>query len=172
MNVTDLKDSALCPAIPWIRRRLGWKEPETSSMSLGKKFRSDLEKVVQDPLWEVFLRDRATGLTGRVDLLGRDIVAEIKSFPRGRIEHFRLQLLAYSFLAERNGYRIRWGLLFTGNRERLRIEVRKEHLEEVERRVNRLAEILEEGGPPVVNPGHGLCLACQYRRMCPVTPVA
>ena len=170
-NLTDLKDFTLCPVIPWIRRKLGWREPVTRGMRLAKDFRADVERVIPNPLWEVRLRDEDTGLSGIVDVLGREVVAEVKAFPRSRFYHFRIQLLGYSYLAERNGFRVRNAILFMGRTQRVQVEVRREHLEFVEGRVRRLADILEDDSPPIANPGPELCRACQYRRVCPVSSV-
>ena len=43
-------------------------------------------------------------------------------------------------------------------------------MEAVEARVYRLREVLDSDSPPVVNPDKVKCYACQYRRVCPVTP--
>lgn len=174
IRVNDLKDYTYCPVIPWIRKKLGWREPITFSQKVGKKLDvRALTSFIPDPkFYEVFLKDKSTGLVGIADVIGKDVVAEVKAFPKKRlVYHFRTQLLAYAYLAERNGYRVRNAVLVTGDRERLNIEVRKEHLEYVEKLAKRLADFLDDDSPPVANPSLGQCKACQYRRVCPVSVI-
>ena len=172
INVTELKDFELCPAIPWIRRKLGWREPATFSMGEGK--RADFSEVVKrfpDPKEvQVYLFDRETRLQGVVDLISRDEVVELKAFSRARFSHFRVQLLGYAFLAVRSGRRVSRASLVMSGREKLSVEVGREHLEAVEARVYKLREVLDSDSPPVVNPDKVKCYACQYRRVCPVSP--
>lgn len=166
-----MKDYVLCPAIPWIRRKLGWREPDTEGMKLARSFKVNVERWIKDPVWEVWLRDRDTHLSGVVDVLGSGAVGEIKAYFRRTAYHFRIQLLAYSYLADRNGFRVRNALLFMGDSVRYNLEVRREHLDHVEKVVKRVADVLEDDSPPTVNPGEMLCKACQYRRVCPVSVV-
>lgn len=172
ISVSELKNFELCPAIPWIRRKLGWSEPVTFSMGEGK--RADFSEVVRqfpDPKEvEVYLFDRETGLHGVADLISRDEVVELKAFSRVRFSHFRVQLLGYAFLAVRSGRRVSRASLVMSGREKLSVEVGREHLEAVESRVYRLREVLDSDSPPAVNPDRAKCYACQYRRVCPVTP--
>jgi CRISPR-associated exonuclease Cas4 len=172
LSVSDLKNYALCPAIPWINRKLGWREPETYSMAKGKghDLREASEGLPEPRRFNVFLRDRETGLSGVIDVLCPDCVAEVKAFKRGRVEHFRLQLLAYAYLAVKNGHRVRHAYLILGKEVRLKVEVNEFHLEEVRRRALELRRALLSESPPLTNPDRALCSACQYRKVCPFTP--
>ncbi|ADX84844.1 CRISPR-associated protein Cas4 [Saccharolobus islandicus] len=173
VSVTDLKDFTLCPVIPWIRKKLGWREPVTEGQRIAKNVKPrELANDLPDPkYYEVYMRDKSTGLSGIVDVLAKDIVAEIKAFNRRFYGHFRIQLLSYAYLAERNGFRVKDAILILGREKRLKIEIRKEHIEYVERITNKLVESLEEDSPPVANPSPKLCEACQYRRVCPLSVI-
>ncbi|AWR98100.1 CRISPR-associated protein Cas4 [Acidianus sulfidivorans JP7] len=171
VSVTDLKDYTLCKAIPWIRNKLGWREPITNSQKIARGV--NLKDVVSDlpepKYYEVHLRDKDSGLNGIVDVLTEDSVIEVKAFHRRFYEHFRIQLLAYAYLAEKNGFRIRNSILMMNKEKKLNIEIRKEHIEYIGTVVNKLAESLEDDSPPIVNPSPILCKACQYRLVCPVS---
>lgn len=172
ISVTELKDFEFCPAIPWIKRKLNWREPKTFSIEEGK--RADFSEIIRlfpDPKEvQVFLFDKDTRLHGVADLIAGEEVVELKAFNRLKFYHFRVQLLAYAFLAVRGGRRIRRASLIMENRERLSVEVSKEHLEVIESKAYRLREVLDSDSPPAVNPDRAKCYACQYRRVCPVTP--
>ncbi|AAK41680.1 CRISPR-associated protein Cas4 [Saccharolobus solfataricus] len=171
VSVTDLKDYSLCKVIPWIRKKMGWKEPITNSQRIAKNV--NLKEIVRDfpepKYYEVHLRDKDSGLNGIVDVLTEDSVIEIKAFYRRFYNHFRIQLLAYAYLAERNGFRVRNTVLLMNKERKINIEVRKEHVEYIGKVVNELVESLEDDSPPVVNPSPLLCKACQYRRVCSVS---
>jgi len=171
ISVTELKDFIFCKAIPWIKRKLGWREPLTISQQLGKKV--NLREVTKDlpepKYYEVYLRDKKTGLSGVVDVIAGNSVVEVKTFQRRYYNHFRLQLLGYAYLAERNGFRVREAMLIMEQKVKLKIEVTKDHINYVEKIVNELVEVLEDDSPPIVNQPSRLCRACQYRRVCPVS---
>ncbi|QGA53935.1 CRISPR-associated protein Cas4 [Sulfolobus sp. E5-1-F] len=171
VSVTDLKDFTLCKVIPWIRKKMGWREPITNSQRIAKKV--NLKEIVSDfpepKYYEVHLKDKDSGLNGIVDVLTEDSVIEIKAFHRRFYNHFRIQLLAYAYLAERNGFRVRSSILLMNKEKKINIEVRREHVEYIHKVVNQLIDSIEDDSPPVVNPSPLLCKACQYRRVCPVS---
>ncbi len=167
ITVTDLKDFSLCKAIPWIRRRLGWREPITTSVALGKEGK---KPVIEGAIYEVFLSDPSTGLVGVIDAIKGDKVYEFKRFSRGKICHFRLQLLAYAYLANKNGIRVKEAILLMEGKERLRIEVNEAHMAYVKKLTLAVSSTVSQDSPPVVNPGRALCNACQYKRVCLSTP--
>ncbi len=168
ITVTDLKDYTLCKAIPWIRRKVRWREPETFSLREGK--RDPGRPKIEGAKYEVRLSDPKTGLHGVVDVIAGDRVIEVKKFDRGKFAHFRLQLLAYSYLANRNGYRVREAVLLMDGKERLRVEVNEEHMRYVEGLAMKVREVVDSDRPPAVDPSPSLCRACQYRRVCLSTP--
>jgi len=171
ISMTDLKDFTLCKAIPWIKRKLNWREPLTVSQQLGKKVNlREVTKNLPDPkYYEVYLRDKKTGLSGVVDVIAGESVVEVKAFQRKYYNHFRIQLLGYAYLAEKNGFRIREAMLIMEQKVKLKIEVMNDHIEYIENMVNNLVEVLEDDSPPVVNHSTVLCKACQYRKVCPVS---
>ena len=171
VRVTELKDFFFCKAVPWIKRKLNWKEPLTVSQKLGKK--ADLREVTKDLVepkyYELYLRDKKTGLCGVVDVISGETVVEVKAFQRRYNSDSRIQLLGYAYLADRNGFKVREAMLIMDNKVRLKIEVTKEHINYIEEIVNKLVEVLEDDSPPVVNQSSRQCKACQYRRVCPVS---
>ena len=173
VSMTDLKDFTLCKAIPWIKRKLNWREPPTVSQQLGKKVNlREVTKNLPDPkYYEVYLRDKKTGLSGVIDVIAGDSAVEVKAFQRRYYNHFRIQLLGYAYLAEKNGFRIREAILIMEQKVKLKIEVTNDHIKYIENMVNDLVKILEDDSPPVVNPSKALCKACQYRKVCPVSSV-
>ncbi|BFH74703.1 CRISPR-associated protein Cas4 [Sulfurisphaera javensis] len=173
VSVTDLKDFLLCPVIPWIRKKLNWKEPETDGLRIGKKIKEkEIVSSFPNPKYfQVFLRDKSSGLQGIVDVLTSDSVVEIKAFPRKYFNHFRVQLLSYAFLADKNGFRIKRAILFMGKEMKLNIEVEKEHIEYVEKITEKINEVLDNDSPPTANPPPLLCKSCQYRKVCPIAAI-
>jgi len=171
ISVSELKDFTFCKAIPWIKRKLGWKEPTTISQQLGKKINlREITRDFPDPkYYEVYLKDKKTGISGVVDVIAGNSVVEVKAFKRRHYSHFRIQLLAYAYLADRNGFRVRDAVLMMNQEVKLRIEVNKEHVNYVEKLAQELAETLEDDSPPTVNQPLAKCKACQYRKVCPVS---
>lgn len=168
ITVTDIKDFTLCKAIPWIRRKLMWKEPETFSLKEGKQ--NTERPKIPDAKYEVHLSDPKTGLYGVVDVIAGDKVIEVKKYNRGKFNHFRLQLLAYAYLANRNGYRVKEAVLLMDGKERLRVEVNESHMRYIERLAMKVREVLDDDKPPSVDPPYSLCRVCQYKRLCLSTP--
>ena len=171
VRVTELKDFFFCKAVPWIKRKLNWRDPLTVSLQLGRKV--DLREVTKDLVepkyYELYLRDKKTGLSGVVDVIAGDTVVEVKAFQRRYYSDSRVQLLGYAYLADRNGFKVREAMLIMDNKVRLKIEVTKEHVNYIEETVNKLVDVLENDSPPAVNQSPRQCRACQYRRVCPVS---
>ena len=179
--VTDVKDYIFCPAIAWIKARIGHVEPPTYSMDSGKvrvnaqfKLRVAEELNLPKP-WrvEVYVRNPKLGLAGVIDLLageGRLVVAEIKAFKR-RIQwsrHFRLQLALYALLAESLG-RVRRAILYMGG-DVYEISVSSNLVEEAKRVLEEYMSLLDSEDPPNARQPEPKCRYCWYRRFCPSMP--
>jgi CRISPR-associated exonuclease Cas4 len=180
LTVADLKDYVFCPVIPWIKRFIGYEEPETRSMRIAREETDSsykervAEKLNLPKPWrvEVYARDPDTGLVGVVDLVAgekRVVVAEIKRFSRRRVMHFRTQLLAYAYLINKTMAPVNKAVLVLEERVRLETPVTKQHLETIEKTIKKLKQTLQNEQPPPTNTEKTKCLTCQYRRLCPKT---
>jgi CRISPR-associated exonuclease Cas4 len=179
--VTDVKDYIFCPAIAWIKAKIGYVEPQTPSMDVGKarvdaqfKLRIAEELNLPKP-WrvEVYVRNPKLGLAGVIDLVageGRLVVAEIKAFKR-RIQwsrHFRLQLALYALLAESLG-RVRRAILYMGG-DVYEVSVSSNLVEEAKRVLEEYMSLLNSEDPPNARQPEPKCRYCWYRRFCPSMP--
>ncbi len=177
-----LKQLEFCPAIPWIISKTGWVEPRTASMELAKEEvdASYKEKIAQSlglekPYRiEICLRDRETGLSGCIDIatgIKRITIVEVKRYRRRKALHFRTQLLAYAYLANKTIAPVERAVLVVEEKIELDIQITKEHIEAIEAKIARLKKILESDSPPPVNKTPRECIPCQYRKICPLASI-
>ncbi|ADL18413.1 CRISPR-associated protein Cas4 [Acidilobus saccharovorans 345-15] len=171
---TAVKDYSYCPALPWLKVRLGLREPETWGMRAGRSLRaSDVAyKLGLERPWleEVPLRDRGLGAAGVVDLVsgsGRLRVLEVKAFRAAgeRLRPFANQLKFYALLANRLLGRVREAYLYHGG-DLLALEVDGHVLREAEELVARVRDVLESEEPPRAYRSER-CSSCWFRRVCP-----
>ncbi|GAB6148787.1 CRISPR-associated protein Cas4 [Stetteria hydrogenophila] len=182
LTVTDLKDMAYCPVIPWIRWNLGYTEPPTPSMETGRaRAGPDYKEAVAEELGlprpyrlEVPLKSERLGLAGVVDVVAGEppyTVVEVKAYrrTRGRWSHYRLQLLAYTLLVMDTMGPVREAILYMPG-EAHRIPVNERTVEETLKAIERLRRITEASEPPPVTPTPAKCAYCGYNKVCPVRP--
>ncbi len=160
-----IKQYYYCPIIPWIIVNYGVTEPPTESMRQGKE--AALEETGER---EVCFRSRKHGLTCRVDQVIGDrkkgyTVVEYKRFKAKSILKYRMQLLAYALIAQEVYGRVRKAVLAMGER-RIVYDVTEEALEEAERALRRVGEVLASEKPPPASISRK-CWSCWYRRFCP-----
>ena len=178
ISVSDLKDYLFCPSILWIKRFLGYREPATRSMLIAsEEIDASYKERVAERLglprpWriEIELRDPETGLVGSIDLVAgskRVVVAEIKRYKRKRYQHFRTQLLAYAYLANKLIAPVERALLIQEEEIELDIPITKQHLEAIEKILRKIRETIEREEPPPTNKTEKQCTPCQYKRICP-----
>ncbi len=170
----DVKQYCYCPAIPWIARNYGVREPPTYSMSLGREERKKrlsrlVERGLEPPIrLDVQMYCPSLRLAGVADAIAgrkRLTVVEVKAFRRKKFDHFKGQLMAYALLCNRcvgPAYR---ALLVLGDRARW-WDVTAEALEWAERLVAKVREVLASERPPAVHQGPK-CASCWYARLCP-----
>ncbi len=174
-----LKQMDYCPAIPWLITKTGWLEPPTDSMKIAREeananYKEEIaEKLGLPKPWriEACLKDPETGLTGCIDLIAgskRLAVAEIKLYRRAKKNHVRTQLLAYAYLANIAVAPVERAILIEAGEVTLDIPITREHVESARRKLEKLRAIISSEEPPTVNPSDRQCLACQYRRICPL----
>ncbi|MEM4926155.1 MAG: CRISPR-associated protein Cas4 [Thermofilaceae archaeon] len=171
----DVKQYVYCPAIPWIARNFGVREPETLSMRLGREERqrrlSTLEALGLEPpiRLDVEMYSLKLLMAGTADAVAgsrRLTVIEVKAFKRKTLAHFRAQLMAYALLSEEClGPTVKAVLLAAGRA--LAFDVDGEALREARRLAARVREVIEGERCPSVERG-ARCLSCWYRRFCPI----
>lgn len=182
ISVTELKEMAYCPVIPWIHAHLGYRTDPTPSMESGQqRVDADYKEAVAEELGlprpyrlEVPLRSPRLGLSGVVDVIagsGTYTVLEVKAFkrPRGRWRHYRLQLLAYALLVMDTLGPVREAILYMGG-ETLRIPVSERVVQETLKAIERLNVIIRSEDPPRPNIPSAKCTYCWYSRVCPSRP--
>lgn len=182
ISITMIKQMEYCPAIPWILAKTGWAEPPTDSMKIAKEeanayYKEEIaEKLGLQKPWriEACLRDRETGLGGCIDIIAgskRVTVVEVKLYRRRWRGHIRVQLIAYAYLANKLIAPVERAILVEEGDVVMDIPIAREHLEAIEKKIERLRRIIEEENPPAANPSERQCYACQYRRVCPLAAI-
>ncbi len=170
----DVKQYAYCPAIPWLVRQLGVREPETRSMALGreerlKRLASLRDLGVQPPIrLDVEMYSPRLRMAGVCDAVSGDrrlTVIEVKAFRRKHLAHFKAQLMAYALLSEECiGPTVKAVLVVQDKAASW--DVTADALSEARRLAARVREVVESESPPPVATSPK-CAACWYRRFCP-----
>lgn len=184
-TVTDVKHYAYCPAIIYIKHVLGYREPATDYMEMGRE--QHLEKaitpliakykpvrVLRNPMLEC----PRIGLTGRPDIVlvkrhNLAVVAEIKwaEPARGGVKRdHKLQVGAYALLVECVwGYRTVAGAVLYLRPEPRILEVRVTGglLREVRRVLEDMRRIVSVRGVEEPRVPRGRCSGCNYKAVCP-----
>ena len=175
--VTMVKDHVYCPAIPWIKRFLGYTEPRSPSMETARVDASYKEKVAKDlglpKPWriEVPVQGKSLPLRGVVDIIAgnrRLTVVEVKAYNRrlDRSSHFKIQLLIYAYLVNESIGPVREAILHMPDRIH-RVVVTSELLEEARRAAESAIKTLSSEDPPRPRQPSRKCSYCWYRRVCP-----
>ena len=177
---TMFKDMEFCPMIPWINTNLNYRTPLTSSMELGRETidasykeniarELDLEKPWR---FEVEALDRETGLRGVIDIVaGRKelTIVEVKLYTKTRHQHFRNQLLAYVYLATKTIAPVKRAILVMNKKPIIDIPITSEHIQYIQKQINKLKKIIQTEQPPTPNRTQNHCKPCLYRKICPHT---
>ncbi|MEB3862040.1 MAG: CRISPR-associated protein Cas4 [Desulfurococcales archaeon] len=175
--VTLVKDHAYCPAIPWIRRFLGYREPRSPSMETARVDASYKEEVARElglpRPWRIELPVQGVSipLSGVVDIVAGDkrlTVVEVKAYKRrmDRSRHFRIQLLLYAYIVNETIGPVREAILYMqGHVYRTRVTL--DLLEEARREAEKTLKTLASEEPPRPRQPRRKCSYCWYRRVCP-----
>lgn len=159
----------------WIKNVVGIEEPADVNMELGKSreySRTALKFLnLPKPLrFEVWIRNPNVGIAGVVDVLagdGRFEVAEVKAYERRYFEHFRLQLMFYSYLVTVSLGPVTRAYLVLGRSYRV-YPITDRSLAEVSNLVRKVRQVRDlERPPPSPYAGSYKCSMCWYRRYCP-----
>lgn len=171
---TMVKDYAYCPALPWLKARLGVAEPPTWGMRAGSKVSPSqvASKLGLERPWaeEVQLKDKELGASGTVDLVsgqGRLSLLEVKAFrvPYHRMRHFVAQLKFYALLASRTLGSVRTSYLYHGGDVYV-LEVDSKVLQDALNMVEELRAALSSEEPPRAYRSER-CASCWFRKVCP-----
>jgi CRISPR-associated exonuclease Cas4 len=176
LPVTLVKEAEWCPLIPWLLVNLAVEPPPTPSMHDGvEAHRNGLPALVarrlgyQNPLLNAHLESKTHGVQGAIDILAAQEkeVAEVKQHVKRLGKHHIAQLQAYTLLAVDNGYQVRRARIETPHATLKLIDIDHHILQEAEKKIERLWDIVENPDPPYVNQPREKCQYCRYRRICP-----
>ena len=184
LNVTDLKQSAYCPRIPFYRYVLPVERPVTYKMERGKATQAAVEALERrrgfraygvkegERLFGVWLRSSRLGLSGKLDLLIRTPDAcypvDFKDTEGRPRQNHRVQLAAYALLVEEAfKLAVPEGFIYLVPRK----EVVAVPIEESDRAAVRsmLAEIrrgIAREQMPEPTPVRARCVTCEYQNYC------
>jgi len=184
LRVTDLKQYAYCPRIPFYQHVMGFTGKPTYKMERGRDAQAAIEalerrrKLREYGLAEgrrhfgCWLTSERLGLSGKLDLL---IEAEGACFPvdfkytTGRPYHnHRLQLAGYALLVEENFRKpVPAGFIFlTINDALVRFAMTSDLLAEARSALRSLQSMITNEEFPDATPVRARCTDCEYRNFC------
>lgn len=182
--VTDLKQYAYCPRIPFYTYCLPLIRPVTFKMEEGKAAHE--EEVVRERRrtlalygleggvrhYNVWLESSELGLRGLVDIViemeGELIPVEYKQTRREVGRHIWQQVAAYGMMLEEAWHKpVRRGLIFSLLSRRVKeIPITEELRREVWEAVRAMREMVERERMPEPPRRRGKCRNCEFRRFC------
>ena len=184
LTVTDLKQWAYCPRIPYYHHVMPVEIARTYKMERGR----DVEAAVQamekrrgfrryglergERRFGVWLHSAALGLAGKLDLL---ILTEDACYPvdfkdtDGGVRHnHRVQLAAYAMIVEEHFARpapVAFVYLVP-SKQLVAVSVGAKEREEVTRAVVEMRRVIEQEDMPSPTPVRARCVACEFRNYC------
>jgi len=184
LTVTDLKQWAYCPRIPYYHHVMPVEFARTYKMERGR----DVEAAVQamekrrgfrryglergERRFGIWLHSVALGLSGKLDLL---IDTQDGCYPvdfkdtEGGVRHnHRVQLAAYALLVEEELARpvpIAFVYLVP-SRQLVTVPVGVKERGEVTRAVAEMRRVIEQENMPDPTPVRARCVACEFRNYC------
>lgn len=171
-----IKQMFYCPTIPWIITNVGYEEPLTPSMSLGRDTKASSKENIANNLglphprlYELYLRSNRYGIVGIIDIVAgrkRLNIVEVKAFKRKSYEHYKAQLMTYALLATDSLSIVHRAYLVLRN-EVLIYQVTHQDLEQARRNIERLWKIIDSPEPPITKQPIQKCKYCKYRNYCP-----
>ena len=184
LTVTDLKQWAYCPRIPFYRYVLPVEHVRSYKMQRGRAAQSAVEALERrrrfreyglktaERRFDVWLHSSRLGLSGRLDLL---LVTPAACFPvdfkdteGGVRRNHRLQLAAYGLLAEEAFHRpAREGFIYiVPTDEVVRIELPAADRAWVETSLLDLRAMVRAEAMPEPTPVRRRCTACEFQNYC------
>ncbi len=189
LRVTDLKQFAYCPRIPYYHYCLPEVRPTTYKMDAGIRAQDRAEELEGRRSlcayglaegrrhFNVSLASTRLGVSGQIDLViehtvdggGRLTPVDYKLSRREPGRHFKLQLACYALLLEEIWQQpVDEGFLYLiPARRAVRVPVTTRLRNDVRRRLDEIrALVLAERMPPVPPKQRGRCVDCEFRRFC------
>ena len=175
VTAIDVKEYTYCPIIPWIMYNFDVTIPPTISMKYSTINAEEKEaiamklKLPKPWLLECKFINRKYKAMGVVDIVAgekRVIVVEVKKNYRKYYDHFKVQLMYYSWLVNTTYKPVRKAVLVLGDKV-IEYEVTGSDLEKIKKIVLKVKRIKAREEPPIVNQILQKCNNCWYRRYCP-----
>lgn len=184
VTVTDLKQWAYCPRIPFYHYVLPVDHVRTHKMKRGRAAQGAVEALERrrrlreyglaagERQFDVWLRSARLGLSGRIDLLVVTATAcfpvDFKDTEGGVRRNHRLQLTAYALLAEETFARpALCGFVYLApTDEVVRIEITPDNRSWVVDALDNLRTMVAEERLPDPTPVRARCSACEFQNYC------
>ncbi|MDE0631749.1 MAG: CRISPR-associated protein Cas4 [Caldilineaceae bacterium] len=189
LKVTDLKQFAYCPRIPYYHYCLPEVRPTTYKMAAGIRAQDRAEELERrrslraygltegERHFNVSITSGQLGVSGQIDLVikhtlnGEDrlIPVDYKLSRRDPGRHFKLQLACYALLLEEVwGLPVEDGFLYLiPARRAVRVPITTRLRNDVRRQLAEIrALVLAERMPPVPPKQRSRCIDCEFRRFC------
>ena len=189
LKVTDLKQFAYCPRIPYYHYCLPEVRPTTYKMDAGIRAQDRAEELERrrslraygltegERHFNVSLASGQLGVSGQIDLVikhtvnGEDrlIPVDYKLSRREPGRHFKLQLACYALLLEEVWQLpVEHGFLYLiPARKAVRVPVTTRLRNDVRRQLAEIRTlVLAERMPPVPARQRSRCVDCEFRRFC------
>lgn len=184
LTVTDLKQWAYCPRIPYYHHVMPVEIARTYKMQRGRDVEAAVEAMEKrrgfrryglergERRFGVWLHSAALELSGKLDLL---IITEDACYPvdfkdtEGGVRYnHSVQLAAYALLVEENLARpvpIAFVYLVP-SRQLVTVPVGAKEREEVTRASAEMRRVIEQEKMPGPTPVRARCVACEFRNYC------
>lgn len=184
LTVTDVKQFAYCPRIPYYQYALPVRARKTYPMERGKAVQAAVEALERRRGFRRYglvegarrfgltLRSERLGLSGRLDLLIETANAyfpvDFKDTDGPVRGNHRIQLAAYALLVEDAlGMRAPSGFVYrVPLKDLVAVEIRPEDREFVERTVAEIRCSVLSERMPAPTPVRNRCIACEFRNYC------
>jgi CRISPR-associated exonuclease Cas4 len=184
LTVTDLKQWAYCPRIPYYHHVMPVEIARTWKMERGR----DVEAAVQamekrrgfrrygleggERRFGVWLHSAVLGLAGKLDLLITTPQAcypvDFKDTEGGVRYNHRIQLAAYALIVEESlGRAVPAAFVYlVPARQLVRVPVGNKEREQVVSAIREMRRIIGEEDMPAPTPVRARCVACEFRNYC------
>jgi CRISPR-associated exonuclease Cas4 len=184
LTVTDLKQWAYCPRIPYYHHVMPVEFARTYKMQRGREVEAAVEAMERrrgfrryglergERRFGVWLHSDTLGLSGKLDLL---IVTEDACYPvdfkdtEGGVRYnHRVQLAAYALLVEENRARpVSLAFVYlVPSRQLVTVPVGVKEREAVTHAVVEMRQVIEQEKMPGPTPVRARCTACEFRNYC------
>jgi CRISPR-associated exonuclease Cas4 len=184
LTVTDLKQWAYCPRIPYYHHVMPVEIARTYKMQRGRDVEAAVEAMEKrrgfrryglergERRFGVWLHSATLGLSGKLDLLiltdDACYPVDFKDTDGGVRYNHRVQLAAYSLLVEENlALPVPIAFVYlVPSRELVTVTVGVKEREAVTRAVAEMRQVIEQEKMPGPTPIRARCVACEFRNYC------